>query len=203
MKKIVLLFASFFAFGAANAQTASQTVNVVIPQVTLIGIATNTAQSLTYIAPGSAGANMADVSSGTPIYLQYSSMMLAASTDRAIYVTTSTSETNLTGITLTAVATVPAVNTTTSNGNIGVTGGTVAIINPTTSGITGLQATSVATATPKLVSGITSGFTGTTATAGAAITYSTTMTGITAAQYALLRADTYTVSVTYTLSDTL
>lgn len=206
MKKTFLLFASMIAFGSSFAQNVSQTVNVVIPSVTLIAINGNTPQSLTYIAPTVAGANMDNVSSTTPIYLQYSSMMNAASTDRAIYVTSSTSETSLAGITLKVVATIPTVDAAgiTSNGDLGTTGGIVNIINPTTSGVTGIVSTgNPVTGTPKLVSSITSGFTGTTATSGAALTYSTTMSGITSAQYAALRADTYTISVTYTLSDTI
>ncbi len=207
MKKTALLIALLTAFGSSFAQTqVTQTVNVVIPSVTLIAIVGNSTQNLTYIAPTTAGANMADVSSATPIYLQYSSMMNAASTNRAIYVTASTSETSLAGITLKVVATVPVVDAAgiTSNGNLGATGGIVNIVTPQTSGVTGIVATGNPVAsTPKLISGITSGFTGTTATSGAALTYSTTMSGITAAQYAALRADTYTVAVVYTLADTI
>lgn len=206
MKKIIFLFASLIAFSSSFAQNVSQTVNVIIPSVTLIAINGNAPQSLTYVTPTVAGANMDNVSSTTPIYLQYSSMMNAASTDRSIYVTSSTSETSLAGITLKVVATIPTVDAAgiTSNGDLGVTGGIVNIIQPTTSGVTGIVSTgNPVTGTPKLVSSITSGFTGTTATSGAALTYSTTMSGITSAQYAALRADTYTISVTYTLSDTI
>lgn len=207
MKKIILLFASLIAFGSSNAQTTvTQTVNVVIPSVTLIAIVGNTAQNLTYIAPTVAGANMADVSSATPVYLQYSSMMNAASTDRSIYVNASTSETSLAGITLKVVATVPVVDAAgiLSNGDLGASGGIVNIVNPMTSGVTGIVSPGTAAAgTPKLISSITSGFTGTTATSGAALTYSTTMSGITSAQYAALRADTFTVAVVYTLADTI
>lgn len=210
MKKIILFFASVIAFNTANAQAnVTQTVNVVIPAVTLINIASNTAQTMNMGAPTTAGANITDISTPTnTIYIQYSSMMSATSvaTSRSIYVTSSTSETSLAGIKLTVAASIPAVDPTgaASNGNIGTTGGTVNILNSAT-GLTGIVSTGVPTSTsPKLVQNITSGFTGTTSTSGASVVYTASIAGnIPAATYATIRADTYTVAVLYTLSDTI
>jgi hypothetical protein len=135
MKKIVLLFVSLIAVYFANGQSnVTQTVNVVIPAVTLINIANNSAQTMNLGAPTVAGANATDISTPTnTIYIQYSSIMSASSVaaNRSIYVTSSTSETSVAGIKLTVTASIPTVDATgvLSNGNIGTTGGTVNILN--------------------------------------------------------------------------
>jgi hypothetical protein len=210
MKKIVLLFASLIAFGSAYSQAnVTQTVNVVIPAVTLINIASNTTQTMTLGAPTVAGANATDVSTPTnTIYIQYSSIMSATSTaaSRSIYVTSSTTETSLAGIKLTVAASIPTVDATgvASNGNLGTTGGTVNIINPGLT-VAGIVSTGVPTSTsPKLVQGITSGFTGTTNTSGASVVYTASInTAVSAAIYATIRAKSYAVAVLYTLADTI
>jgi hypothetical protein len=209
MKKIVLLFVSLIAVYFANGQSnVTQTVNVVIPAVTLINIANNSAQTMNLGAPTIAGANATDISTPTnTIYIQYSSIMSASSVaaNRSIYVTSSTSETSVAGIKLTVTASIPTVdvNGVLSNGNIGTTGGTVNILNGG-AGLTGIVSTGVPTSTsPKLVQGITSGFTGTTNTSGASVVYSASIDGIPAATYATIRAKSYAIAVLYTLADTI
>ncbi len=210
MKKITLLFTSLIGFVTANAQSnVTQTVNVVIPAVTLISIANNTAQTLNMAAPILAGANISDASTPTnTIFIQYSSMMsaTAVATSRSIYVTSSTTEASLAGIKLTVTASIPTVDPTgvASNGNIGTTGGTVNILNGGAA-LTGIVSTGVPTSTsPKLVQGITSGFTGTTNTSGASVVYSSSIAGnISAAIYETIRAKSYAVAVLYTLADTI
>ena len=202
MKKIIFLFASIIAYSAANAQ-ATHTVNLIIPEVTLISI-TSAANEVKFIAPSSAnaGANMANTQSTVNAILSYSSMMNGGSTkpSRSIYVTsTKTSTNNITGISLTVVGVPPTPTPPTSNGILGVSTGEAVIVAPADGAVKSTG--SASSSSPVLISGITSGFTGT--ATGASITYKSTMEGLTTAQYGALRSGTYSFAVTYTLSDNL
>ena len=205
MKKIIFLFASIIAYGVANAQqpTTSQTVNLIIPEVTLISIS-SAANEVKFIAPitANAGSNMADVQSTVNAVLSYSSMMNGGTTkpSRSIYVTsTKTSTNNISGISLKVAGVPPVAAPPTSNGVLGVSAGDAVIVAPADGAVKSTG--SASSLSPILISGITSGFTGT--TTGASITYKSTMIGLTPGEYGALRSGTYSFSVTYTLSDNL
>ncbi len=194
MKKIIIAFVVLSGICTKSlAQTTSHDVSIVIPGVTMIRISPTTAntKTLTYSAPVVAGNPITGaVASGSDLYLQYSSVMDAAVTDRKIYVTASgTGLTN--GLNFKVAAATPS----SGSGVVGTTTGAQVVLAP--------DKTLASGATVKVLDGITSCYTGTGATDGSLLTYTSDVLPATlsSAQYGALRAGTYTVTVTYTLAD--
>lgn len=194
MRKATL--ASAFLLGISISSfaqtTASHSVDIVIPAVTMIRISptTGNTRTMTYSAPTTPGDPITGgVASGAALYLQYSSIMGSVITDRKIHVTATGTVTN--GLNLKVAAATPS----SGAGVLGTTTGAQVVLAPDQTLATG--------ATVKVLDGITSCYTGTGATDGSLLTYtSDVLPGtLSSAQYGALRAGTYTLTVTYTLAD--
>ncbi|MFY7910211.1 MAG: hypothetical protein ACOVO2_11685 [Emticicia sp.] len=195
MKKIIFAIALLSGiYGESYCQTTSHDVSIVIPAVTMIRISptTGNTKTLTYSAPTTAGDPITGaVATGADLYLQYSSIMGSAVTDRKIYVTAATSSTLVNGLNVKVAAATPSSGT----GVVGTTTGAQVVLAP--------NQTLASGTTVKVLDGITSCYTGTGATDGSLLTYTSDVLPATlsSAQYGALRAGTYTLTVTYTLAD--
>ena len=212
MKKIIFLFASLLAFGAANAQITTGNSNVQSVQLTIPGVAlikvSGTMSTFAFTTP-TAGNNFADATA-TGTSLQYTSILQPNGLDRAVYVTavgTSTKGFNLS---------VTATNGATANGNgaIGTPSPNDAwiFVSSQTAAVLAYTGTNTFGAVGggyniKLVTGIQSCYTGSSTADGPQLTYKASVgaagggPAIVSGDYALLRAGTYTFSVYYTLAD--
>lgn len=195
MKKITLALALLSGiYTESFAQTTSHNVSIEIPAVTMIRISptTGNTKTLTYSAPAVAGDPITGaVASGAALYLQYSSIMGTAITDRKIYVTAAGVMSLTNGLNVKVAAATPS----SGAGVLGTTTGAQVVLAPT-------QVLATGTAV-KVLDGITSCYTGTGATDGSLLTYTSDVLPATlsSAQYGALRAGTYTITVTYTLAD--
>ena len=195
MKKITLALVVLSGiYTESFAQTTSHNVSIEIPAVTMIRISptTGNTKTLTYSAPTVAGDPITGaVATGADLYLQYSSIMGAAITDRKIYVTAVGVTSLIDGLNVSVAAATPSSGT----GVLGTTTGTQVVLAPNQALASG--------ATVKVLDGITSCYTGTGATDGSLQTYTSDVLPATlsSAQYGALRAGTYTLTVTYTLAD--
>jgi len=217
MKKIIFLFASMIAFGSAKAQLAagqgSHSIQLTIPSIALVKVSGGNPQ-FAFGTPGTAGLNLADVTA-TGTSLQYTSIA-TGTTVRTIYVTAASTGAALTGglnLSVTSGA-IPAVNGTTSNGNLGVASTANSYITKSAAAAVARANTGVAIVAgdnQKLITGITSGYTGVNAGDGPALTYLASVGGVAgatvppvvAADYEKIRSGIYSFTVYYTLADNL
>jgi hypothetical protein len=217
MKKIIFLFASLIAFGSAKAQLAagqgSHSIQLTIPSVALVKVSGGN-PSFAFGTPGTAGLNLADVTS-TGTSLQYTSIA-TGTTVRTIYVTATSTGAALTGgLNLSVLSDpTPAVNGTTSNGNLGVAAAVPSYITKSAAAAVARANTGIAIVAgdnQKLITGITSGYTGVNAGDGPILTYTASVGGVAgatlppvvAADYEKIRSGVYSFTVYYTLADNL
>ena len=193
MKKLSFAIAAFLGLsvGAMAQTSAGHDVTITIPSVTMIAIKNTGTLAIAYTAPATAGEAISGptVTPATaPMFLQFSSIATGTTLRKIAVTTTGTGLTN--GLSLKVSAGTVA----TGGGNFGTSNADVSLLS--TSSVLATAAT--------VITGITSCYTGIGATDGSSLTYApvaATAAVLTSAEYAALRAGTYTVTVTYTLSD--
>lgn len=193
MKKLVFSIAAVLGLGVgAMAQTtAGHDVTITIPSVTMIAIKNAGTLAIAYTAPANPGEPISGPTvtpATSPMFLQFSSIATGTTARKIAVTTTGTGLTN--GLSLKVSA--GAVST--GGGNFGTSNADVSLLS---------TSSTLATAAT-VITGITSCYTGTGTTDGSSLTYAPVAANagaLSSAEYATLRAGTYTVTVTYTLSD--
>jgi hypothetical protein len=192
MKKLSFAIVAFLGLSVGAMAQNFHDVTITIPSVTLIAVKNAGTLAVTYTAPTTAGDPLQGPTvtpASSPMYLQFSSIATGAIT-RKITATATSASTLTNGLSLKVSAGTVA----TGGGNFGTSMTNVSILSTAQALATGA----------KVIDGITSCYTGTGGTDGSLLTYAPVAASasvLTSAEYAALRAGTYTVTVTYTLAD--